>query len=247
MTNINDSFFDGHYKDIWRNLIPSQLTEKETQFMIQFFDLQPGDEVLDVMCGYGRHAIALAQKGIKVTAVDNLPQYVDEIKSESIKQHLPLEAIQANIIEYQPRGSFKLAICMGNSLNFFDAADTVKLLRYWAEALPAGSHLLINSWSLAEIIIPQFADSSETSQGDLKIVSHSKYLFHPARVETETQMIDSSGETEHKTAIDYVFSVNEVEQMLGEAGFALREIYSIPGKKKFSLGEPRAYIVATRQ
>lgn len=247
MTNINDLFFDGHYKDVWRAIIPAQLTEREVKFMLDYFNLEPGDEVLDMMCGYGRHTLALAEKGIRVTAVDNLPAYITEIRNKALAAELPVTPLLANIIEYRPAGRYKLAICMGNSLNFFDADSTVRLLGYWADALEPGSHLLINSWSLAEIVIPQFAEKSEAMQGDLKIISHSKYLFHPARVETETQMIDPAGAVETKIAVDYIFSVNEIEQLLKKAGFTLREIYSIPGRKKFALGEPRAYIVASRQ
>ena len=33
--------------------------------MLQYFNLQPESKVLDLMCGYGRHAIALAKKGIR--------------------------------------------------------------------------------------------------------------------------------------------------------------------------------------
>ena len=79
MENINNSYFDGYYKDIWRTLIPSELTVKETDFMLQYFSLQPGNKVLDLMCGYGRHAISLAEKGIEITAVDNLDEYITEI------------------------------------------------------------------------------------------------------------------------------------------------------------------------
>ncbi|MCX8020370.1 MAG: class I SAM-dependent methyltransferase [Chitinophagaceae bacterium] len=73
MTNVNDTFFDGSYKYIWKNIIPGILTERETEFMISYFGLRPGSRVLDLMCGYGRHAIALARKGMEVTGVDNLP------------------------------------------------------------------------------------------------------------------------------------------------------------------------------
>jgi len=34
--------------------------------------------------------------------------------------------------------------------------------------------------------------------------------------------------------------------MLKEAGFVMKEIYSIPGRRKFALGDPRAYIVAEK-
>jgi hypothetical protein len=38
-----------------------------------------------------------------------------------------------------------------------------------------------------------------------------------------------------------------MEEMLNRAGFTLKEIFSIPGKKKFALGEPRAYIIAEKE
>ena len=54
--------------------------------MLQYFNLQPGSKVLDLMCGYGRHAIALAKKGIEVTAIDNLEEYINEIKDTAEKE-----------------------------------------------------------------------------------------------------------------------------------------------------------------
>ena len=124
MSNINDSYFDGYYKDIWRSIIPAELTVKGNRFHIHYFKLQPGNKVLDLMCGYGRHAIALAKKGIAVTAVDNLDEYIDEIKKTAASDNLPITAIKSDIIKYEPEEIFDLAICMGNSLCFFDRADT---------------------------------------------------------------------------------------------------------------------------
>ena len=49
MENANNSYFDGYYKDIWRNLIPNELTVKETDFMLQYFNMQPGNKVIDMM------------------------------------------------------------------------------------------------------------------------------------------------------------------------------------------------------
>ena len=110
-------------------LIPAELTVKETDFMIRHFGLQPGNKVLDIMCGYGRHAIALAEKGISVTAVDNLSEYIDEITETARNKNLPIRAIKADVIHYEPNDIFDLAICMGNSICFFDRDDTVKLLK----------------------------------------------------------------------------------------------------------------------
>jgi SAM-dependent methyltransferase len=247
MGNINDNFFDGYYKDIWRAIIPDELTIKETDFMVQYFGLKPGSKVLDLMCGYGRHALALGRKGIEVTAVDNLGEYIDEITETAGKEALPVKAVKADIIEYKTGDVYDLALCMGNSLNFFDADGVVKLLSAVASQLKPGGSLLINTWSLAEIVIGKFTERTWSTVNGIRFLNESKFLFYPSRIETESILISPQGDTETKKGIDYIFSVAEMKTLLENAGFALRIIYSIPGRKEFNLGEPRAYIVADKK
>ncbi len=45
-------------------------TEQEVGFLVEELGLGPGDRVLDVGCGPGRHARALARRGIEVVGVD---------------------------------------------------------------------------------------------------------------------------------------------------------------------------------
>ena len=247
MSNINDSFFDGYYKEIWKTIIPDELTVKEVDFMIPYFSLQPGSKVLDLMCGYGRHAIGLARKGITVTAVDNLADYINEIQQTATAENLPVKAVQSGVLDFSTAEQFDLVICMGNSLNFFNAADTLSVLKKAANFLKTGGYLLINSWSLAEIVFKNFVAKSWSEINGIKFLTDTKLLFHPTRLEAESTMIHPDGKTETKTGIDYIFSINEMEDMLQTAGFALKEVYSIPGRKKFTVGEPRAYLVAQKQ
>lgn len=246
MPNINDTYFDGYYKEIWKTIIPDELTIKEVDFMVPYFNLKEGSKVLDMMCGYGRHAIALAKKGIEVTAVDNLDAYIGEIKLAAKKDKLPLQVIKSNILHYTGGEMNDLAICMGNSLNFFDAADTTTLLKNVTAQLKPGGHLLINTWSIAEIVFKSFVANSWSRIGDLKFLTSSKIVFQPTRIEIESIIIPPEGKTETRQAIDYIFSINEMEEMLKEAGLTLKEVYSIPGRKKFTVGEPRAYLVAEK-
>jgi SAM-dependent methyltransferase len=246
MSNINDHFFDGHYKEIWKTLIPAELTVKEVDFMVPHFNLQPGSRVLDLMCGYGRHALALGRKGIAVTAVDNLSAYVDEVRQTAAAEQLPIDAVCAPVIGFQPEGLFDLAICMGNSLNFFNREETVQLLTQVADSLKPGGEMLINSWSIAEIVFSKKQFNSWEQFGSLLFLSDARMEFSPARLEFDSITIGPDGKQEQKNGVDYIYSLNEMEAMLREAGFGLKEVYSIPGRKKFTLGEPRAYLVAQK-
>jgi SAM-dependent methyltransferase len=246
MHKVNDSFFNGLYKEVWRSFIPEELTNREMNFLLTYFDLKENSSVLDIMCGYGRHLIALGRKGIRATGVDNLPDYIEEIKRTVEKEKLPVTALQQSVLDYTPTRSFNLAICMGNSLNFFDATDTIGIMKKIYDALQPGGHFLINSWSLLEIIAAKPLVNTWNQSGNLRYLSGYSYCLSPSRLEVEFTMIAPGGETETKKGVDYLYSINEMEAMLHAAGLEMEEVFSIPGKKKFTFGEPRAYLVARK-
>lgn len=247
MENVNSSYFEGQYKEIWKAIIPEDLTRREVEFLITFFHLNEKSNVLDLMCGYGRHALGLARKGIRVTAVDNLEDYYREIKDTAEKESLPLTAVRSDALSFRPEGKLDLAICMGNSLNFFNEADTIRILSNIRAAMAVGAGLFINTWSLTEIVAKEFREHYWSRVGELKQLNEGKYRFHPSRIEWETWIIGPGQSTEHRRGVDYVFSVAEMEKMLLTAGFGLEVIFSVPGRREFALGDPRAYLVARAQ
>jgi 2-polyprenyl-3-methyl-5-hydroxy-6-metoxy-1,4-benzoquinol methylase len=244
--NVNNSFFKGHYKNIWRQIFPQKTTLAEVDWIVQEGKLKPGDHVLDIMCGFGRHSLELARREIKVTSVDNLPDYITEIKDKAGSEKLPIKVFCEDVLEMQIDEQYDVVICMGNSLQFFNEEDTMKLLSNISEHLKKGGNFFINTWSIAEIAIKNFKDKYWSRIGDLLFLTECKLLFHPTRIETDSTIITGIGEREEKMGIDFIYSISELESMLNKTGFQLKEIYSIPGKKQFTVGEPRAYIVAEK-
>lgn len=243
---VNNSFFDGYYKDIWRQIFPEKTTLAETDWIINEGNLKQGDHVLDIMCGYGRHSLELGRRGVKVTAVDNLCDYINEIKEKATDDNIPVRAICEDVLEIEIDQHYDAAICMGNSLQFFNEQESLKLLSNISDHLKQGGKLFINTWSIAEIAMKNFTAKGWDRFGDLLFLTDSKLLFHPTRIEIKSLIITDSGEREEKTGIDFIYSISELEGMLNKTGFNSKEIYSIPGKKLFTVGEPRAYIVAEK-
>ena len=52
-------------------------TENEVAFIVDALGLEPGQRLLDVGCGPGRHAYGFAQRGIEVVGVDISQRFVD--------------------------------------------------------------------------------------------------------------------------------------------------------------------------
>ena len=57
------SFFGQDYLDVYGHLLTEESSEAEAEFVIRALGLKPGDRVLDLCCGTGRHAVPLARSG----------------------------------------------------------------------------------------------------------------------------------------------------------------------------------------
>jgi len=245
--NINNHFFDGVYKDVWKKLIPAGLTEAEADFIQEIGELKEGDHALDIMCGYGRHALELGRRGIKVTGIDNAADYTEEINRQVSKENIDVKAFCDNVIDAELKDEFDIAICMGNSFAFFDEAQSISLLKKIAAHLKPGGKFIINTWMIAEIAIRHFKEKDWYYVDNYKNLLDNSYHFNPSRIETEHTIIDENGNASSIKGVDYIFTIAELQKMFLQCGFTLNNIYSTPRKRKFSLGDGRAYIVADKK
>jgi cyclopropane fatty-acyl-phospholipid synthase-like methyltransferase len=244
--NINNSFFDSVYKDVWRMLIPNGLTEAEVDFTMEAAALQEGDKVLDIMCGYGRHSIELGKRGVSVTSIDNLKDYIEEINTTAHEQNLPVSAFQAGVLEVELQDNYDAIICMGNSFSFFNKEETSRILKKLSHSLKPGGILIINSWMIAEIALKHFKEKDWYHVGDFKYLLDYKFHFQPNRIESEQTIVSAEGTVDVLKGIDYIFSLDELESMFQEAGLRTQELYSTPRKRRFMLGDGRIYIVVEK-
>jgi len=245
-SNINNTFFEGLYKYAWKGIIPAGLTEAETDFIEEMAALKKEDKVLDLMCGYGRHALELGRRGFQVTAIDNLQEYINEIKTKASEENLPVEAIKSDVLNAHLNDTYDAIICMGNSFAFFDRTDAVTILKNISGHLNPDGVLIINSWMIAEVALKHFKEKDWHYAGEYKCVLEYKYNSHPSRIESEQTIIAPDGSVEIIKGVDYIFTLDELEKMFNEAGLKTRNVYSTPRKKRFTLGDGRMYIVAEK-
>ena len=241
--NINDLFFNSSYKHAWKNIIPPGLSEAEAEFIIQEASLKNESTVLDLMCGYGRHALELGRRGIKVTAIDNLQDYIDEINGLATKENLPVHGICSSVTEVNLEDKFDAILNMGNSFSFLDASNAALLLSMIKNSLHQDGAFIINSWMVAEIALKYFRENDWHYAGDYKCVLEYQYKFNPSRIESEQTIISPEGSVERLQGIDYIYSLNEMEQMCREAGLKITAMYSTPKKRTYKLGDGKIYLV----
>ena len=87
-------------------------TENEVDFIVDALGLAAGQRVLDVGCGPGRHAHALAQRGIEVVGVDISQRFVD-LANEHAPDGATFVRGDARQLDYDGAFDAVISLCQG--------------------------------------------------------------------------------------------------------------------------------------
>jgi len=123
-------------------------TLAEVDFLIDVLDLAPGDRVLDIGCGTGRHSIELARRGFRVTGLDISEGMLDEARRRAGEAGVDVNWVQADATRFSEPPSFDACICLcEGAFGLLGAEDDpieqpLSILRNAAQALRPGGRCL---------------------------------------------------------------------------------------------------------
>jgi len=119
-------------------------TEQEVAFLAGVLGLEAGQRVLDVGCGPGRHAHALARRGIEVVGVDLSPRFV-ELARAGAPAGATFECLDARRLPYESEFDAALSLCQG-AFGLVPGEDG-DVLAGIARALRSGGRLALSAFS----------------------------------------------------------------------------------------------------
>lgn len=99
--------------------------------------------VLDFGCGLGNLAMAAAERGCSVLALDASRSAVTHLRQCALDQSLPIEAIEADLRNYEIDGDFDCVVSIG-LLMFFDCATARRVLAMLQACVRPGGIAVIN-------------------------------------------------------------------------------------------------------
>jgi SAM-dependent methyltransferase len=114
-------------------------------FFVKIMGLRPGMRVLDLACGYGRHALALARRGYQVVGVDITPCYIEDAKENAAREGLSAAFVLSDIRDVTFESEFDAVLNLADGAVGYLESDeeNLKMFDTIARALkPGGGHFL---------------------------------------------------------------------------------------------------------
>jgi SAM-dependent methyltransferase len=220
----------------------AQQTLRETAFIKEALAAPAESEILDVACGYGRHAIEFGQRGYRVTGLDlSLPLLI-RAADEAQRRGLSINFAHADMREMAYENQFDAAYCVLTSFGYFDEETNLRVASSICRALKPGGRFLV------DIINRDYIVSDLPSrvwwEGDgCVVLEEVDFEFHTSRVMIRRSIVFGDGrQVEHEISLR-AYGLHELGRILRRAGFQVLDVSSsLSGKRPF-LGAASRQIV----
>ena len=119
-----DTFYDRLAEEYERMTDEPARLRNDVPFLLEEIRQIGGVEVLDIGCGTGGHARALAAEGLHVLGIDTSSAMIDKARSGPRVEGLRFEQCGLTEIASRASGRFDAAICLGNTLPHLVTEET---------------------------------------------------------------------------------------------------------------------------
>ncbi len=243
-----ETFFRGPWGEWQARGFMQQNTSAEVEFIVKSLGLEAGDEVLDVACGTGRHAIELAKLGIDVTGIDFNGTILEVAERKAAEQLVEVLFLKNDMRCLRFREEFDAAYSFWTSFGYFeDESHDYVVLRRIAESLRPGGKFLIDLKS-AETLLPEFKSEQVHAldeSGSCVLKHNVRIDFETGRTEGEWIFVENGRERTVRSSLR-LYNYRDLCALLREAGFDRIEGFDSRTGQPFGLGATRLALVATK-
>ena len=207
---------------------------------------RPVTTILDLCCGPGRHSVAFAKQGSRVTGVDRSPFLLDRAREYAAQEDVDVRWVQDDMREYIEPGTFDCAVNLFTSFGYFDdPADNRRVLaNVHASLVPGGVFVLDLAGKEVAARLYQPCGTQELPDGSV-LVQRRKVIDDWARMENDWSIL-RNGRVQSFRFRHWLYSAVELRELVSSVGFVDIEVFGRLAGSPYDAGADRLVIRAYR-
>jgi ubiquinone/menaquinone biosynthesis C-methylase UbiE len=220
-----DAFFTDFYLRAYAGAQPDDAAAAQALSAARLSGCTEGGELLDVPCGFGRHALPAARAGYRVTGVDRSSALIEEARRRTRGERWP----KLVIADYRELpfadASFDAAMNLFSSLGYLGDDEDTRVLAEIRRVLRPGARLVVELMH-RDRLVRGFSEQDWRLLGEGRLLLEQRTFDPAAGVVQMTQtVVPTDGTRESRTMSLRVYTATELCAMLDRAGFSESRCY----------------------
>lgn len=242
-----DDFFDDDYLLTLPHETP-ETTMKEVAFIANALDLQADARILDVGCGYGRHASELSAQGYRLVGLDKSLPMLIRAAQYAEQRGVQVEFMHGDMREMKFEQEFDGIYCFTSTFGYFDDETNRSVLRSFCRALKPPGRFLLETVNRDFIISDLPLRVWWEGEGCL-VMEEVEFNYFTSRIESKRSVVFNDGRQIDRTLSVRAYSLHELGKILHNEGFRVLEVTGDISTQKrfFGMYSPHLIIKAERR
>jgi SAM-dependent methyltransferase len=241
------AFFDDDYLRIYRPMLTPERTAHEAEFIEWALSLEPASAVLDLACGYGRHAVEMARRGHRVTGMDFNAHYLEIAAGDARAAGVEVRWVPGDMRALPFDREFDAVYSFFTSFGYYSDEENERVIAGIACALREGGRFLIDmanrDWFLSH---PQQRIWNQREDGSLLVEEVSLDLVG-SRVTSRQILIEPAGGPRVTKEYDLrTYTCAELAALCARYGLEVTGVWGSAEREPYSLESRRLILVVRR-
>lgn len=190
-------------------------TRQEVDAVVEALGLRPGERVLDVGCGPGRHAHELARRGMSVHGIDISQRFVD-LAGAVAPSGATFERLDARTLSFDAEFDAAICLCQGAFGLMTADGEDARVLAGICRALRPGGRLALSAFNAYFAVRYHESATFDADRG----VSHER-----------TEIRNEAGRPQEVDLWTACYTPRELRLLLTSVGLVVDDIWAVtPGE-----------------
>lgn len=239
--------FDEDYLTIYSPLLTAERTERETDQVVERLGLPEGSSILDLCCGHGRHAIALAERGYQVTGQDLSEVFLNQAQADAVAADVQVRWVHGDMRRIPFEGEFDAVINLFSAFGYLESEEEdQRVLDQIRVALKPGGLFLLEIIHQAWLLRNFESRGWHVGTGGVMVLEERELNLLTGRNEVTVTLVDTDGTRRKKQHAMRIYSVPELVRMVRQAGLTVEAASGGLDGRKLTLDSNRLVLVASR-
>lgn len=199
-------------------------TSDEVSFLQDQASLPSGAKVLDLCCGYGRHAIELARRDCHVTGLDLSRTMLRQARQDAVRQGTRVRWAQGDMRALPFRERFDAVFSMFTSFGYFeDENQNFGVLEEVARVLVPGGRFLIETVN-RDFLVRYFEPQSWLRPEGMTVLEERTFDPITGRSRVDVTVIEGEREQRYFHSVR-LYTFTELQMLMRAAGLTAIDVW----------------------